>query len=279
MLLTPEHQRFFMTSREQPLPLYIESIGANLNQESIVRSAGYPCYHWLQTMEGEGEFTFAGKTYRLLPGTGVLVAPGEPHEYKRKGADRLWSTLYITFSGPQTSAILATLELEPSACYQWAPSSELQFFGQQVLGSIGSDRDLTGLEASGDLYRFLLLLKKYGTTGNSPSLSHSLERLAPLLQFMEEKLSDPSVGLSEMAAVLSVSPRYVNTLFKQSFGETAYGYFILKRIRRAKEILTSRPDMTVKETAEAVGFRDASHFVATFRKIEGVTPEHFRKLY
>lgn len=279
MLLTPEHQRFFMTKREQPLPLYIESIGANLNQEPIVRTSGYPCYHWLQTVEGEGEFTFAGKTYRLLPGTGVLIAPGEPHEYKRKGSGSLWSTLYITFSGPQVSAILSTLELEPSACYQWDPDSELTTYGHDVLSSIGSDLDLTGLDASGDMYRFLLLLKKYGRTGNLPSLSHSLDRLAPLLRFMEEKLADPSVGLAEMAAVLSVSPRYVNTLFKQSFGETAYGYFILKRIRKAKEMLTSHPEMTVKETAQAVGFRDASHFVATFRKIEGVTPENFRKLY
>ncbi|WP_211747592.1 AraC family transcriptional regulator [Paenibacillus sp. Marseille-Q4541] len=279
MLLTPEHQRFFMTSREQPLPLYIESIGANLNQESIVRPSGYPCYHWLQTVEGEGEFTFGGKSYPVLPGTGVLIAPGEPHEYKRKGSGSRWSTLYITFSGPQSGPILASLELEPSACYQWDPASDLQSYGQKVLRSIGSDLDLTGLDASGDMYRFLLLLKKYGTTGNTPSLSHSLGRLAPLLVFMEENLGDPGVGLDEMAAVLSLSPRYVNTLFKQSFGETAYGYFILKRIRKAKEILTSHPEMTVKDTAQAVGFRDASHFVATFRKIEGVTPEHFRKLY
>ncbi|MNP77437.1 Melibiose operon regulatory protein [compost metagenome] len=60
---------------------------------------------------------------------------------------------------------------------------------------------------------------------------------------------------------------------------TAYSYFILLRIRKAKEIMTGDTALTIRETAVRVGFRDASHFVATFRRIEGVTPEQFRNLY
>ncbi|MEK5058593.1 AraC family transcriptional regulator [Paenibacillus shunpengii] len=277
MWLSKDHQRFFMTGKEQPLPLFIESIGENNNQEPIERPAGYPCYHWLQTVDGEGAFSFEGRTYPLPKGTGILLAPNVPHHYSGRGEG--WSTIYITFSGPQAAAILSSLDLQESAYYQWKVSSELQTHGKRVLDSIGSDFDLTGLDASGDIYRFLLLLKKHGTTGNTLSLSHAMDRLAPLLSFMEEKISDPGVGLMEMAEVLSVSPRYLNMMFKQSFGITAYSYFILKRIRKSKEIMTSEPHLTVKETAGRVGFRDASHFVATFRRIEGITPEHFRTLY
>ncbi|MCM3783021.1 AraC family transcriptional regulator [Neobacillus mesonae] len=277
MWLSKDHQRFFMTGKDHPLPLFIESIGENKSQEPITRPAGYPCYHWLQTVDGEGRFTFEGRSYPLAPGAGVLLAPNVPHEYDGRGEG--WSTIYITFSGPQASAILSALDLNESAYYQWDIHSELQQYGKRVLDSTSSDFDLTGLDASGDLYRFMLLLKKHGTTGNTPSLSYALNRLAPLLDFMEEKINDPGVGLTEMAEVLSVSPRYLNMIFKQSFGITAYSYFILKRIRKAKEIMTSEPRVTVKETAHRVGFRDASHFVATFRKIEGITPEHFRTLY
>ena len=43
--------------------------------------------------------------------------------------------------------------------------------------------------------------------------------------------------------------------------------------------MTGDSSITVKDTAHHVGFRDVSHFVATFRRIEGVTPEQYRKLY
>ncbi|MNI98072.1 Regulatory protein PchR [compost metagenome] len=82
-----------------------------------------------------------------------------------------------------------------------------------------------------------------------------------------------------MAAILGITPRHLNTLFKQSFGMTAYSYFILLRIRKSKELMTGDRMLTIKETATRVGFRDASHFVATFRRIEHVTPEQFRTLY
>ncbi|WKL01144.1 AraC family transcriptional regulator [Paenibacillus amylolyticus] len=166
-----------------------------------------------------------------------------------------------------------------AAFYQWEQCSPFNDYGQEVLDSISSDQDLSGLEASADIYRFLILLKKHGMTGNRSSISHAVERLAPLIAFMEQQYANPEIGLEHMAVVTGISSRHLNTLFKQSFGMTAYSYFILLRIRKAKEIMTGDTALTIRETAIRVGFRDSSHFVATFRRIEGVTPEQFRNLY
>lgn len=277
MLISPQHQRYFMTSRDQPLPLYIESIGYNGNQENVTRPVGYPCYHWLQTVKGAGKFKFAGSTVVLAEGSGILLPPNVPHEYVRSQGQ--WETLYITFSGSQCPAITEALGLGEPALHQWELNSPLEHYGREVLASIGSDQDLSGLEASADMYRFLILLKKHGMTGSRSSISHAVERLAPLIAFMEQHYADPDIGLEQMAAIPGISPRHLNTLFKQSFGMTAYSYFILLRIRKSKEWLTGDIKLTIKETAAKVGFRDVSHFVATFRRIEGVTPEQFRTLY
>lgn len=82
-----------------------------------------------------------------------------------------------------------------------------------------------------------------------------------------------------MAAQLGIGKRQLNERFRDLFGQTAYAYLIQLRLRKAKEWLPSRPDWTVRRIGEAVGFRDASHFVATFRQKEGMTPETYRKLY
>jgi transcriptional regulator GlxA family with amidase domain len=175
--------------------------------------------------------------------------------------------------------VLTTLGLKHTRGYHWDPHSELHSFGEGMLHSIASERDLSGLDASANMYRFLTLLRKHGQHSSMPSLSYNVERLAPVLAFMEQNYASPDIGLSDMAVMIHVSARHLNTLFKQAFGVTSYAYLIVIRLRKAKEMMTKYPHLTVKEIAERVGFRDVSHFVATFRRAEGITPERFKLLY
>ncbi|MDP4097594.1 AraC family transcriptional regulator [Paenibacillus sp. P96] len=271
------HKRYFLTHREQPLPMYMESIGWNGRQEQVDRPEGYPLYHWLQTVQGEGRFQYGGVEVHLVPHTGVLLPPGEPHAYL--STTSYWQTLYITFGGPAAATVLSSLGLNRALWYHWDAGSSLESFGMDVVNTVAPERDMSGLDASADLYKFLTLLKKHGRTGSLPSLSEHVERISPVLDFMQKHYNRPEIGLEDMAAVLHVSVRHLNNLFKQSLGVTAYAYLIVLRLRKAKELMTSEPSLSVKETARMVGFRDASHFVATFRKMEGLTPQQFRTLY
>ena len=47
---------------------------------------------------------------------------------------------------------------------------------------------------------------------------------------------------------------------------------------KARELLVSNPRMEVQQIAAETGFSDASHFIAMFKKITGVTPLEFRRL-
>ncbi|MFC4103071.1 AraC family transcriptional regulator [Paenibacillus xanthanilyticus] len=269
-------RRFLFALGEQDLPLYVESIGMNPEQEPIERRSGYPVFHWLQTMAGEGEFELSGRSFTLTPGNGALLFPGVPHAYAKKG--KTWTTLYLTFGGTLAEAMLAALDIRHTEWFHWnedAPITKQLF---EMIDSAEHDEDRTGLDASAQLYRFITTLKKYGQTGGRSSLFHHLEKLDPLLQWLEERFGDPEIGLTDMADRLQISPRYLNALFRQAFGITAYAYLIRLRIRKSKEIMSRGERRTVKEIALACGYRDPSHFIAAFGKTEGMTPEQFRKL-
>jgi AraC-like DNA-binding protein len=271
-------QRFILTpSSEQPLPLYVESIGYNPDQEKINRNHGYPFYHWIQTEAGEGVLTFEGKTISLPVHTGVLLLPGIPHLYEA-ASDR-WETLYLTFSGPAVAAILESLQMHASTLFRWEKDTPLTELLTQMLERVESEPDVFGLNASLDAYRFMIMLGKYGQLNNQITISSNLSKLQPLIDWMDVHYSNPDMDLDQMAAVLNVSPRRLNTLFRATFSLSPYAYFLLLRIRKAKEILISRSDVTIKHISLLVGFRDVSHFVATFRKYVGMTPEQFRHLY
>jgi len=262
----------------ETLPLQLETIGINPDQEAVERPGGYPCYHWLQTLEGEGELWAGGQVWKLGERSGLLLAPGVPHRYEARS--ERWQTGYITFQGSMAQAFIQSLGWGQAERFQWEaddhPITELL---KRMLEDAEAGSDPSGWRYSAELYRFLTLLRTETHTAHRPSLSKRLRQIQDLLDWLEQDYANPDIGLTEMAERLGISKRQLNERFRQLFGQTAYAYLVQLRLRKAKELLPSRPDWTVRRIGEAVGFRDASHFVATFRQKEGMTPDAYRKLH
>ncbi|XID94094.1 AraC family transcriptional regulator [Paenibacillaceae bacterium WGS1546] len=262
----------------EALPLQLETIGLNPEQEPIHRPDGYPCFHWLQTLEGEGELRANGDSYRLIERSGILLPPRMAHEYAAKSP--VWKTCYVTFDGTLAAQLAAELAGSVPDRIHWdLQDDEISRQAESLLSLAESGTDASGWRSSAELYRFLTLLRTNGRRNRLPSFASRLEKLQTLLDWLEKEFADPDLGLTAMAAKLRIGERQLNERFKLLFGQTAYSYLIQLRLRKAKEWLPLRPDWTVRRIGEAVGFRDASHFVATFRRKEGLTPEQYRALH
>ncbi|MDQ0898162.1 AraC family transcriptional regulator [Paenibacillus sp. V4I7] len=271
------HKRYeLMPSTAQPFPLFIESIGHHEDQEKLLRPEGFPSYHWLQTYSGEGEFTMDGKKFRLTKGSGVLLLPDVPHSYW--AVTEQWCTQYVTFGGTCADAILRSFDLMESAIFRWDEEGPLQVEIGRILANMDAALEYSGYEASADLYHFLMQLKKHGQINNRASIRNQMVQLQPLLNWLESHYDNPDIGLEEMAGILVITPRHMNTLFQHAFGLSPYSYLIMLRLRKSKEMLLKQQNQTVKDVAAQVGFRDTSHFVASFRKHVGLTPERFRQM-
>lgn len=261
----------------QHLPITLDSMGYNPEQEKVTRPDGYHTYHWIQTAHGEGTIHFENKTLSLAEGSGVLLLPHTPHRYESLSAD--WCTYYLTFGGSSSRQILETLGMKSNSFYRWESEAPLSLMLNEMLDRHDAAQDMFSLGASTDAYRFLLTLSKYGQLHNNTAISRNVDKLQPLLKWMDSQYGDPDIGLYDLATQLEVSGRYLNSLFLQTFGLSPYAYFVRLRIRKSKEMLVSQPNLTVKSISQLVGFRDVSHFVATFRKQSGTTPEQFRRLH
>ncbi|WP_020618665.1 helix-turn-helix domain-containing protein [Paenibacillus daejeonensis] len=269
------HRRLELTPfNEQSLPLFAESIGHNTTQEPISRPAGFPYYHWIQTTAGEGVIRFEGNSIELTPSSGVLLLPHVPHSYE--ATSDVWQTMYLTFDGPMALPLLQSLDMERSAYYRW--ESDMPWRMEKLLEKLEQAEDVFGLTATSEVYRFLVTLSKYGKPQGSVAFSLQLEQLRPVIAAMESQLDDPGLGLTELAMQLGLSSRRLGELFRRAFGLAPYAYLLNLRIRKAKELLIRDRELTVSTIATQVGFRDPSHFVATFRKRTGLTPQQFRML-
>lgn len=82
-------------------------------------------------------------------------------------------------------------------------------------------------------------------------------------------------SLQAMSDALFVNGSYLLRLFKARTGSTLLSYHNAVRCDRAKTLL-ARPDMSISEAGEAVGFVSSSHFSHVFKKTVGMTPTEYR---
>lgn len=114
-----------------------------------------------------------------------------------------------------------------------------------------------------------------------------VERLSP------EKVNDPSIGQkaieyisqhykenisqSDVASAIGVTPSYLSNIFREENGES-YSKFITRlRMAQAAILLRTKPNFSIKNISEEVGYFSEKHFISLFKNFYGLTPNDYRK--
>ncbi len=84
--------------------------------------------------------------------------------------------------------------------------------------------------------------------------------------------------LNTLANMVFLTPSYLSKLFKQETGLTLTDYIIEIRIRKAKQLLKSAPDLKVHEIGTEVGYADPAYFNKLFKRVVGVTPNEYKRI-
>jgi AraC family transcriptional regulator len=79
-----------------------------------------------------------------------------------------------------------------------------------------------------------------------------------------------------MAAVAHLSAHHFAREFKRATGLPPHQYVILRRVKRAQQLLQGGGDLSLAEVAACAGFSDQSQFSHHFKLLVGVTPGRFR---
>ena len=101
------------------------------------------------------------------------------------------------------------------------------------------------------------------------------DRIAQAIRFMNRSLAQP-ISVQQVAEAVSLSPSHFSRQFKSQTGFSPYEYIVLRRIDRAKHLLTST-DLSVKEIAYKAGYGSEENFIHSFQKNVGISPGLFRK--
>ena len=219
---------------------------------------------------GAMELEIAGETALAAAGQIVLFDCREPYRYAASdGLEFTW----LLFNGLNARDFYRRILQARGGRHVFSPPTypEILRLLDSLLSGCASGERLSEAAASQLLHRLLCLL----LLGEGAPTQGESGRIAQAIRYMNQHLYE-QISVQTVAEAVSLSPSHFSRQFKAHTGYSPYEYIVLRRIDKAKHLLTST-QMSVKEIAYHTGYNSEENFIHGFQKNVGISPGMFRK--
>ena len=121
-----------------------------------------------------------------------------------------------------------------------------------------------------------LLMESSWHRGNSSNVPKKME-ISSVKSFMDEHYKE-KLSLESVASHFFIDKHYLARLFKEQYGVTLVTYLQQVRITHAKRMLRFT-DKSIEEIGLECGIGELNYFSRVFKKLEGVSPSEFRRVW
>lgn len=266
-----------LTENEHKLPYHIFSIGIDYAQEHIIRTAGYPCYQWIQTRSGSGRLVIGDNEFLVSKDQGIFLLPNDAHEFYADSDE--WIIDWVGFAGTGVQEFFETIAgMTRSGVYAINDVEALHATMEKIIATEQSLSAVKSIEISYLAYTLLMQIHQYVSSSTTNSLNARYSRLSPVFAYIDAHYAE-AITLKDLSELLGVTPQHLCTLFRKIMNTRIFEFINLVRIKKSKEYLLSQPSLPIRDIAHLNGFEDVSYFCYIFKRIEKTTPGDFRKLY
>ena len=101
--------------------------------------------------------------------------------------------------------------------------------------------------------------------------------LAKVVDFIYQLLDKRHLDVNTLAEKLCMSPRQLHRKLVAITGDSPATYMLKIKMQRARNLLETKPGLTIENIADRCGFEHTPNFYSAFRKMYGVTPMDYRR--
>ena len=258
--------------------IYLQEIG-QLDAQSphVSRRSDLASYLFFVVQRGAGALEYQGRRFALSAGDCVFIdCKGG---YSHSTSSDLWSLQWAHFFGGTMPGIFEKY-LARGGSVVFHPESTLAF--EQTLDRLyalaGSADHIRDMRINQELTALLtLLMEQSWPPENALVGAGKKQQLLQVREHLEQHFSE-KITLDRLSEQFYMNKYYLAHLFKEQFGTTIGEYLLNLRITHAKQLLRFS-SQTTETIAAACGMSDANYFARMFRRVEGLSPSEYRRLW
>ena len=230
--------------------------------------------------EGTADYLSLGKRFTLTGGDILFIPQGGTYisDWKTDGrliaAHFLYSPRGIKYPVSKVSGKEALLDSFTRMLSDWRIIRDK------------TDASLKLGAAESDIHNLSVILHMTGTW------SIIMSEIIPELEAIPIPAPDPRVDaamnyisahmceritISDIASAVCVSPSHLHAIFRNTLGVSPIEYKLRLQTDEAQRLLIARPDLTVGEISDRLGFASDIYFRKVFRNQTGMSPTAFRR--
>ena len=260
--------------------------------------------------DGEGELVYEGKKYELRSGDVVFIdcRKAYSHSTGLNPNTELWSLRWCHFYGPSMPAIYAKYcergglpvirgadvdrgadmgRGDDMACGDDMPRGADATRGADVsqystiltdIYTLASSSDyIRDMRINGKLNDLLTLLMESSWHREAHTNAPKKMDISLVKSFLDEHYKE-KLSLESVSSHFFIDKHYLARLFKEHYGVTLVTYLQQVRITHAKRMLRFT-DKSIEEIGLECGIGELNYFSRVFKKLEGVSPSEFRRVW
>ncbi len=236
-----------------------------------VDRTGFPHFAIEWVADGSGELLLGKDRHPLQPGSFFAYGPGVLHRIKTDPDDRLLK-YFLDFKGSAAEDLLRHYKFS-IPCFRQLPADcgILKTFDSII--DAGTSQLANSQRLAELLFESLILL----ASENYPQTSSRQSRAFQSYQRCERYIGRHYRSIQrtdEIAQACHLETSYMTRLFKR-FGKTSPHRQLVQMKMNAAALQLLRRDALVKEVADEFGYTDPYHFSKSFKKVHGLSPEHY----
>ncbi|KAF5056023.1 HTH-type transcriptional activator RhaR [anaerobic digester metagenome] len=234
-------------------------------------------YLFFIVMDGSGTLEYNNEAYSLSTGDCVFIDCQKP--YSHRSSENLWTLKWAHFYGPNMNGIYEKYAGRGGRpCFHPSSIEPYTHILQQLHDLAASSDYIKDMRIYEKLTALLTLLMEQSW---NPEIAIHKDSKKLNLQKIKEYLDQhypERITLDTLAEEFYINKFYLTRIFKNQFGISINNYLLQVRITHAKQLLRFT-DLPIEAIAHTCGMSDANYFSRMFKKIEGLSPGDFRKLW
>lgn len=249
---------------------------SNWIADSGIKPHTHDYYHMFMVRQGPLEFIVDSHSYILNKGEVILACPDIVHGLTSQAPMGRVYEIKFTTESPSLKSILESIPPQlPSA-----PLAEL------LVKELVEESNLQEPSSLAFISDYLLSLINYYSRHYGKPAQHSSSTIdtsgysavsSKIVEYLETHYAR-EIPLQEIADMVGFNKNYTCSVFKRDSGMTIGTCQTIIRIHKAAELI-SFSDLNLTQVATATGFTNLSHFNRIFKKVVGIPPGQYRRMF